>query len=297
VGRPAPSAVSRREAKPVSDGRMSLIEHLKELRNRLGISLLTLAVAVIVAFVLWEPIFDVLRQPYCETAQGAQDCQLVSLAVFDQFAVRLRVSFIGGVLLSAPVWLYQLGAFITPALHRKERRYAFGFLAASLLLFAVGTLFAYVSIGRGLDFLLQIGGPDIDVIVSIQSYLSFVTLTLLAFGIAFEFPVVVLFLHLVGLFPSTTMRAWRRGMIVGIFAGSALITPSQDPFTFTALALPLILLYEVCIMFARTRERRLRRRTAADPVAGLDDDETSALDTRTAYESTASTDDQDRSRS
>ncbi len=281
----------------MSDGRMSLIEHLKELRNRLGISLLTLAVAVIGAFVFWEPIFDLLRQPYCDTAQGAEDCNLFSLGVFDQFAVRLRVSFIGGVLLSAPVWLYQLGAFITPALHRKEKRYAFGFLAASLLLFAVGAVFAYFSLSRGLDFLLNIGGDDISVLVSIQSYLSFVTLTLLAFGVAFEFPVVVLFLHLVGLFPAAKMRAWRRGMIVGVFAGAALITPSQDPFTFTALALPLILLYEGCILFARTRERRLRRRTAADPVAGLDDDETSALDTRTAYESTAPVDDEDRSRS
>lgn len=259
---------------------MSLIEHLRELRNRLGISLLALALAVVLVFVLWEPVFDLLRQPYCDTNQGAEDCRLVSLGIFDQFKVRLRVAFLGGIVLSAPVWLYQLGAFITPALHRKERRYALSFLLASLLLFAAGAAFAYLTIARGLEFLLEIGGDDIDVLVSIQSYLSFVTLTLVAFGVAFEFPVVVLFLHLVGAFPVARMRSWRRGMIVGIFAGAALITPSQDPFTFIALALPLVLLYEACILFARFHERGQRRRLAKDPVASLDDDVTSYVEDR-----------------
>jgi sec-independent protein translocase protein TatC len=284
----------RKQPRP-ADGRMSLVEHLRELRNRLGISLLALAVAVIVVFVLWLPVYEFLKQPYCATTRGAEDCSLFSLGIFDQFKVRLRVAFLGGVVLSSPVWLYQLGAFITPALHRNERRYALGFLCASLLLFAAGAVFAYLTVSRGLDFLLEIGGPDIEVIVSIQSYLSFVTLTLLAFGVGFEFPVVVLFLHLVGLFPAAKMRAWRRGMVVAIFAGAAIITPSQDPFTFTILALPLILLYEGCILFARARERNQRRRLAADPVAALDDDETSALDARTGYESAMTWDDEERS--
>jgi sec-independent protein translocase protein TatC len=274
---------------------MSLVEHLRELRNRLGIALLALAVAVVVVFVLWAPVYDVLRAPYCETTRGAEDCNLFSLGIFDQFKVRLRVAFLGGVVLSSPVWLYQLGAFITPALHRKEKRYALGFLVASLLLFAAGAVFAYLTISRGLDFLLEVGGDDINVIVSIQSYLSFVSLTLLAFGVAFEFPVVVLFLHLVGAFPAEKMRSWRRGMVVAIFAGAAVITPSQDPFTFTILALPLILLYEGCIAFARARERGLRRRLAADPVAALDDDQTSSLDARTGYESAMTWDDEERS--
>ena len=259
---------------------MSLIEHLRELRNRLGWSLLALTIAVIVVFLLWQPVYDLLKQPYCDTTQGAEDCNLFSLGIFDQLKVRLRVAFLGGIVLSAPVWLYQLGAFITPALHRKEKRYAFSFLAASLLLFSVGAVFAYLTIARGLDFLLEIGGPDIEVIVSIQSYLSFVTLTLVAFGIAFEFPVVVVFLHLVGVFPVERMRSWRRGIVVGIFAGAALITTSQDPFTFIALELPLVLLYEVCILFARFHERGQRRRLERDPIAALGDDETSYVEDR-----------------
>jgi sec-independent protein translocase protein TatC len=258
---------------------MALQDHLRELRTRLGWSFLAIAVGMVVAFVFWLPIFDFLKQPYCDTAAGAEsNCGLASFSVFDQFKVRLRVSFIGGVLLSAPVWLYQLGAFITPALHRKEKRYAGGFLAVSLLLFAIGTVFAYLTISQGLDFLLRIGGEDIDLVTGVQSYLDFVVLCLVAFGVAFQFPVLVTFLNMLGMFPVAKMRAWRRGMYVAIFAAAAVITPSQDPFTFVIMAIPICLMYEGCILIARLRDRSARRRRAADPVLGLDDDETSALD-------------------
>jgi sec-independent protein translocase protein TatC len=258
---------------------MSLVEHLRELRTRLGISVLAIGVAMVVAFVLWEPIYDFLKQPYCDTTAGdRRDCRLASFSVFDQFKVRLRVSAIGGVVLAAPVWLYQVGAFITPALHRKEKRYAAGFLAVSLVLFAVGTVFAYLTISQGLDFLLRIGGGEIDSITGVQAYLDFVTLCLIAFGLAFQFPVVVTFLNMVGAFPVARMKAWRRGMIVAIFAASAVITPSQDPFTFVIMAVPIVLLYEGCIVLARLRERAAGRRRLADPVASLDDDARSPLE-------------------
>lgn len=262
------------------DGRMSLVEHLKELRNRLGKSLLAVTVCVIVAFIFWEPLFEVLQQPYQETTQGSLDDNLYSFGPIEQFALRLRVSFLVGVVSSAPVWLYQFGAFITPALHKKEKRYAGGFLVASLTLFVAGTIFAFLTLSRGLEFLLDIGGSDITSLLSAKDYLSFVTMTLLAFGVAFEFPVLVMFLHLVGVFPSSKMRAWRRGMIVGLFAVAAVITPSQDPFTFVFLAVPLYLLYEVCILAARLRERAARRR--AGPESTLDDDVPSYVDTRPA---------------
>ena len=236
---------------------MALVDHLRELRNRLGVSLLALAVCVVVALVFREQVFDLVKKPYCDTevAQRAQrlsgeECQLYSFGTFEQFSVSLRVSLIAGVLASAPVWLYQLGAFITPALHRKEKRYAAGFLGAALVLFTTGCVFAFLTISRGLQFLLTFGGDGIVTLPSIQSYLSFVTLTLLGFGIAFLFPVVVLFLNFVGAFPSAKMRSGRRGMVVAIAVASAVLTPSQDPFTFMAMALPLYALYEVCIVIA-----------------------------------------------
>lgn len=270
---------------------MALIEHLREFRNRLGISLLALAVCVVVALVFRETVFDFVKRPYCDTQvareaaeASGRGCELFAFNTFEQFSVSLRVSLIVGVLASAPVWLYQLGAFITPALHRKEKRYAAAFLGASLVLFCIGVTFAFLTISRGLQFLLTFGGDGIVTLPSIQSYLSFVTLTLLAFGVAFLFPVIVLFLHFLGAFPAGKMRSWRRGMVVGIAVASALLTPSQDPFTFMAMALPLYALYEGCIVIARLHEKAARRRAAVEPGAQaleqLPDDETSYVEDR-----------------
>jgi sec-independent protein translocase protein TatC len=285
VARPA------RRPERTPDGRMALVEHLRELRNRLGVSLLALVVCVVVALIFREAVFDLVKQPYCDTevardaaARTGTECELYAFNPFEQFSVSLRVALIAGVVASAPVWLYQLGAFITPALHRKERRYAAGFLGASLVLFATGVVFAYLTISRGLQFLLTFGGDGIVTLPSIQSYLSFVTLTLLAFGVAFLFPVLILFLNFVGVFPSAKMRSARRGMVVGIAVAAALLTPSQDPFTFMAMAVPLYALYEACIVISRVRERAVRRRRAVEPGAQelerLGDDETSYVDER-----------------
>ncbi|MFN2522607.1 MAG: twin-arginine translocase subunit TatC, partial [Mycobacteriales bacterium] len=163
-----PAGRAGRPKRP-SDGRMALADHLRELRNRMGISLLALAIGVVVAFIFWRPIYDFLRQPYCSTGQGEKSCNLYALGIFDQFLVRMKVSFIAGGVLTAPVWLYQLGAFITPALHRKERKYAAAFLGSSLVLFSIGCTFAYLTVSRGLDFLLSVGGGDIVTLLSIQS--------------------------------------------------------------------------------------------------------------------------------
>ena len=232
---------------------------------------------------------SVVRQCQTEVAQAASalsgdQCQLFAFTPFEQFAVSLRISFIAGVIFSSPVWLYHLGAFITPALHRKEKRYAASFLGAALILFLTGTVFAYLTIAQGLQFLLSIGGEGIVTLPSIQSYLSFVTLTLLAFGVAFLFPVIVLFLNFVGVFPTSRMRSWRRGMIVGIAVASAVLTPSQDPFTFMAMAIPLYALYEMCILIGRIRERATRRRRSVEAenqdLEKLGDDETSTVSDR-----------------
>ena len=262
---------------------MALADHLRELRNRLGISILAFGIGVVIAFIFWEPIYEFLRRPYCSTGQGAKNCNLFALGIFDQFLVRMKVSFIAGGVLTSPVWLYQLGAFITPALHRREKKYAAAFLGASLVLFSVGCVFAYLTVSRGLNFLLSVGGGDVVTLLSIQSYLSFVTLMLLAFGVAFLFPVVVTFLNLTGILTTARMRASRRGMIFGIFAVSAVITPSQDPFTFMAMAIPLCVLYEGCIVIGRVRDRTRRKAVAADPLAQLDDDMPSYLDPTPSY--------------
>ena len=261
-------------------GRMPLVDHLRELRNRLGWSLLAITICVIGAGVFfWEPLFEFIRAPY-EDAKNSETAGLYSFTPLAQFSVRIRVSVITGVIVASPVWLYHLGRFITPGLHKKEKRYAGGFLGTSLLLFLGGAALAYLTVAQGLAFLLNVGGEEITDNLSIDSYLSFFTLTLLAFGVAFEFPVVVTFLNFVGVFPSQKMRAWRRGMVVGLFAFSAVITPSQDPIGMAVLAVALYLLYEVCIVIARLRERAARKRRAKDPDAALSDDEASYVDPR-----------------
>ncbi len=207
-------------------------------------------------------------------------CNLYAFGPLEQFSIRLKVSSIAGVVLSAPLWLYQLGAFITPALHRKERRYAAGFLGAGTVLFGAGCATAYLTLDKGLDFLLNVGGDGVVTLTSLKAYLNFVSLTLLAFGVAFLFPVVLVFLNIAGVLPSSRMRAWRRGMIVGIAVVAAVLTPSTDPYTFCFMAVPLYLLYEVCIVLGRVRERAARRRDRADPLHQVGDDEASYVDQR-----------------
>jgi len=266
----------------VDDGRMPLVEHLRELRNRLAKGLLAVTVGIVAAFFFWEPILELLSEPYCEAVQNGS-CELYAFGPLEQFAIRLKVSSMAGILLSSPLWLYQLGAFITPALHRKEKRYAGAFLLAALLFFLAGNVVAYLTLSKGLQFLLTVGGEGIVTLTSVKSYLNFVSLTLLAFGIAFLFPVVIVFLNVVGVLSAVRLRAWRRGMIVGIAAAAAVLTPSTDPYSFLAMAVPLYVLYEVCIVIARLHDRAVARRKAAEPDAQLDDDAPSYVDTTPSH--------------
>jgi sec-independent protein translocase protein TatC len=260
---------------------MSLAEHIYELRNRLGKSFLAIGLGMLlVGLVFYQPVFDFLREPYCRTAAAGDSCNLYVRDIFSQFAVRLKVASIGGTVLAAPVWLYQLGAFITPALHRREKRYAGAFLAGSLVLFAAGVTFAYLTMDRGLQFLLTVGGDGLVTLPDLKSYLSFVTLTLLAFGLAFLFPVVLVFLNLVGALSAKRMGGMWRGMIVGIAFMSAVLTPSTDPITFLAMAVPITFLYGVCVVIAWVVDRGRRRRKEHDGTSGLADDEASYVDPR-----------------
>lgn len=256
---------------------MPLVEHIRELRRRLTWSLLAVVVGIAVTFVYWEPVYRVLRQPYCDL-KPPQGCTLYAYGIFDQFNTKMRVALIGGTVLSSPVWLYQVGAFITPALHKRERRYAAGFLAGALALFVSGVVFAYYSLHYGLHVLLHAAGNHVTALPALKDYLSFVTLLLVVFGLAFEFPVVLLFLNLTGVLSADRLRSWRRAMYFCLFAAAAILTPSTDPFQFLLLGIPLCLLYELCVLVARVRERLRRKREARAGLTALDDDEPSSVD-------------------
>lgn len=267
---------SRRAADP-DESRMTLVEHLTELRTRLVKSVIALSIATVAAFIFFGPILAFLKRPYCDLPAdlrfgGAEDCQLFVNGILDQFLIRMRVSLMAGAVVSSPVWLWQVWQFVTPGLHPRERRWAVPFVASSVLLFAAGAAFAYFTLANGLRFLLGVGGDGITSILTVDKYLGFVTLMLLAFGVSFEFPLLMIFLNIVGVTPTPKLRKWRRGMYFGLCVFAAIITPSQDPFTFLAMWIPLCLSYEFVIVFGRLRDRARRGRDTESTDQWSDDE-------------------------
>lgn len=265
---------------------MTLAEHLIELRKRLLWSAAALVVGAIVGYFIWQQIFDLMVAPYCRLPNdisrplGGVQCRLNSSNPLGEFGIKLKVALIGGVIISAPVWLYQLWAFIAPGLHRKERRWGLAFISVSFLLFSGGLVFAYFTLDKGLEFLLTAGGTGIVNVLDVNDYFGFITLMLLAFGFSFEFPLVLVLLNMAGIVTTARMRSSRRTVAFLIAVFAAVITPTQDPITFAAMAVPMYVFYESAILFGRVRDRARRRRALEDPNSLLGDDETSVIDTR-----------------
>jgi sec-independent protein translocase protein TatC len=255
----------RRRKRPPRPVTMTLVEHLDELRSRLIICAGAFVAASIAAFFLFFPILDFLLEPLCDIGRehlGPQGCRLITNGPLEGFLVRLKVTAMVGIVLASPVWLYQLWAFVVPALTSKEKHYAAPFVATSLVLFAIGSTFAYLTLPTGLNLLVQIGGDDLVPFFRAQEYLNFVGLMLIAFGLTFELPLVLFFLGLVGVVTPQWMRQHRKAAIVSIVALAAVVTPSQDPYTLLVLAVPLYGLYEATIaLLAIVLRRRARRQS------------------------------------
>lgn len=263
---------------------MSLGEHLVELRKRLLYAFAAIAVGSVVGVLLYNEIVDILIEPYCRLKESKEltgKCQLNGGKILSEFSNRLKVGVITGIILSGPIWLYHLWAFIAPGLHRKERRWAVSFIAAAFLLFSSGILFAYQSLDRGLKFLLNFGGDRVINLLEVGDYFNFIALMLLAFGVSFLFPLALVMLNLAGVLTTRRMRSSRRIVMFGVALFAAIITPSGDPFTFFAMAAPMYLFYEGAIVFGRVHDKIKRRRAVGeDPNYGLADDELSEIDDR-----------------
>jgi len=243
---PAPPAPEAPKAQ------MTVIGHLTELRRRLVICAAALAVGGVIGFILYGRILDFLIQPYV-SATGSS--KLFITDPLEGFATRIKVAGYTGLVLAMPVVLFQLWRFITPGLHRKERRMAVPFVASALLLFVFGASLAFWTLPKALEFLVQIGGDNLETIFSPSAYLKLVTFMMVAFGLAFEFPVVLVFLQLARIVTSRRLRSWRRYTAVGIFVFVAVATPSQDPYSLFALAVPMYLFYELSIVAGRLLKR------------------------------------------
>jgi sec-independent protein translocase protein TatC len=243
---------------------MTVIEHLDELRKRLVISLATIAVMAIVGFIFYERILDFLAAPYRVAIESLPaDAQppgnfrtgLATQSPTEPFVTFLKVGFFSGFLLSLPVLMYQVWRFVTPGLTKRERRFAIPFVISSVLLFAGGTVLAFVVVPKGLSFLLSFGGENLIPFLTAERYLNFLIFLILGFGLSFELPLLLVFLAGARIITTQQMRSWRRYMYFGTLIFAAIITPTQDPYTLLLMWVPLLLLYEGAILVARLLKR------------------------------------------
>ena len=276
---------------------MTLVAHLTELRNRVAKALLALVIATAISFWWYEHgLGDFIRAPYCglpaDLRYGDSDsgCGLLITDVFAGVFIRLKVSFLAGAVLSAPFWLYQLWAFITPGLKRNEKRYGIGFVAVSTLLFALGAVLAYISLSAGLELLLSLAGDGTIIALTAQDYIGFVLSLLVAFGVSFEMPLIAIALNLVGVLSYEVLSRSRRWIFFLTIVFAAFVTPTQDPFTMLLMAIPMIVLFEGAIQLARVVDKRRARREAAESFAEISPDEPSPIDASpSALDTTPST--------
>lgn len=227
---------------------MPLMSHLQEFRSRLIKAVAAVVVGTVIAFVFNEEILDLLAKPY---QIAVPDGQLAFFRPTEAFATVMRLSLFGGVILASPVIFYQLWRFVAPALSPKEKRWAYPITGVFVLLFLVGVVVGYVALERGLGFLLEFGGDTLTPIIGADFYLKFATRFILAFGLAFEFPVFLFAAAAVGAVSSKVLRSNRRWALLIILIAAAIITPSGDPMTLMLLSVPLYILYEMTILAIR----------------------------------------------
>ncbi len=228
--------------------RQPILEHLEELRWRLVKSAIALVIGAVVAFLFRDWLFKLLEKPY-RVAIDDSDA-LAQFQVTEGFSVAMRLALFGGTLLASPVLLYQLWAFINPALTPRERKWTIPIVSALAVLFAGGVVFGYIILPRGLDFLLRIQS-GLEPIIGVGSYISLTLRFLLVFGLAFEFPVFLFAASAAGLVSSRQLEQGRRWAVLVIVVIGAVVTPTGDPLTLMALSIPLYLLYEITIWLVK----------------------------------------------
>ena len=239
---------------------MSLVDHLAELRMRLIRSILAVAFGAAAVLAFYDPVLKFLTKPYRDLCASRPDFKcdgsLFALGPLDGLSARMRIAGYGGLILALPVLLWQLWRFIVPALSKKEKRYTVPFIVSSVVLFSLGCSIAYWTLSKALQFLISWSGTEVNQAFQITKYISLVTLMILAFGVGFLSPLLLVFLQLVGvLTPRTLLSQWRYA-IVAIFFLAAVITPSGDPITLMALGFPLTVLYFVAILVGFVAIRR-----------------------------------------
>ena len=259
---------------------MPLSDHLRELRSRLSKSLLAIFLGMIVGWMYYDELFNLIRAPFdavvAEAEASGRDMTLAFTGVADPFVMQLKVAGVAGLLLASPVWLYQLWRFLVPGLKGNERRWGLAFAAVATPLFLAGAYLAYTVMPLGLEILLGFTPEQVENIISVDKYLSFFLRMMVVFGIGFLLPLFVVALNFAGVLSAARLRSWWRWIVMGVVVFAALATPTGDPFNLAVLALPLLALMGLAWMVAWLNDRRRARKASKEPE--WDDDETSPLD-------------------
>ncbi len=268
---------SQRQANP--EGRMPLMEHIRELRNRLLKVLAAIAIGMGIGFIpaVYDRLWNFVYHPFKQAVAALpHHVQLIVIGVFDPFMLRVQIAFFFGLIVTCPFWLYQLWAFIAPGLYSREKRWSYAFVGTAAPLFLGGATLAYFVMSRGLHYLFALAPSGIAVYPTVSNYLGYFQAMILGFGLAFELPLALVMLNMVGVISHERMRKWRRIMIFGVFVFAGIASPSPDPVTMLLLAVPCVVLIEVAEVLIWMNDRRRASRPSA--YAGLADDELSPLD-------------------
>jgi len=260
---------------------MPLSDHLRELRSRLIKSALAIAAGMVVGWIWYPEIFATLSAPFEQAVVDAQGTgRTVTLAltgVTDPFVLQIQMSAITGLVLASPVWLYQLWRFVTPGLHRHERKWALGFAAVATPLFVAGVYLAYTVLPIGLELLLGFTPEGVENIVSVDRYLSFFIRMVIVFGVGFLLPLLFVLLNFAGILSGQRLRSWWRWIIFAVFVFAAVATPTGDPINLLLLAGPILLLMGGAMLIAHVNDRRRAKRRPLEWSEDLSDDEASPL--------------------
>lgn len=261
---------------------MPLTGHLRELRSRLVKSAIAIAIGMILGWIYYDRIFAWLSAPFTSVIDEARSQgHLVTLAltgVADPFVLQLQIAAVAGLVVSSPIWLYQLWRFITPGLHRHEKRWAIAFVAVAVPLFAAGVLLAYKVLPYGLQILFGFTPDNVENIVSVDKYLSFFVRMVLIFGVGFLLPMILVLLNFAGVLSGQRLLKSWRWIIFSVFIFGAVATPTGDPINMMLLAGPILLLVTIAIVICLLNDRRRAKRNPDRNFDQWADDETSPLE-------------------
>jgi len=263
---------------------MPLVEHLRELRTRLVKSGLAIVAGMVVGWIYYTQLFALLARPFENVVAAARaegrNVTLALTGVADPFVLQVQIAALAGLLIASPVWLYQLWRFVTPGLHRHERRWAIGFVIVAVPLFAGGVFLAYTVLPYGLEILFGFTPDNVENIVSVDRYLSFFIRIVLVFGVGFLLPLMLVLLNFAGVITGQRLLSWWRWLIFGVFVFAAVATPTGDPINLALLAGPMLILIVLAVGVALLNDRRRARKAGAEGrYDSWDDDEASPIDT------------------